>query len=127
MLVEIDETFYSESEINMSISICINLIGILERQILVQFSTTDSYVDTNADLALADMDYASVSINISFVDNTTTCISVQLLNDSILENEEVFKAVLTSTDPAVNITTSTAEILILDSNCELSNKAKAQL
>ena len=104
----------------MSIEVCISLTGTLEREIAVNFFTanislTSSNTDDN-DIALADVDYQSLAISLTFVSNGTMCTTVQLFVDSSLENEEVFVALLTSNDTAVNISSPSAEIFIVDSS-----------
>ena len=72
-------------------------------------------------LPTAPGDYMSSTVDVTFTpsSNTTMCVDIQVFQDGAVEDQEVFTAGLSSSDLAVNFTTtSTASIFISDNDCK---------
>ncbi len=103
------------------VEICIDFLGETEREISLELFTVGS------DTATSGADYLSVSTTIAFsAENTTfaACREILVIQDSILEDEESFLVFISSSDPAVVIGLSSAEVLILDSDRKLEGVRK---
>ena len=115
--VEFAEASYTESEASMSVELCVNLTGQLEREVVVQLSTVDGGDAT------AGEDYLSLTETLTFVEHQESiCRHLVILNDSLIENNEIVMISLSSNDSAVNVTSSTINVLILDSNSKIYTK-----
>ena len=113
MRVEFAELSYTVSEDIMSVELCVNLTGQLEREVMVDLFTTDS------ETATADEDYQSLSQTLTFVEEGLICTNVEITEDLILEDDEVFMASTLSNDLAVIIASPNVNITVLDSNRKL--------
>lgn len=102
----------------MFVEVCVNLTGVLEREVAVEVSTaiTGDINDIAMSPAIGDADFVSVLTNLTFAASGRQCLNVELIVDQILERTEVFHVNLTSSDAAVNFTSSRADIVLLDSN-----------
>ena len=94
------------------VEVCVMLkSGQLGRDVQLQLLTQD-------DTAAADVDY--IMLNFSFLlkpGDSQKCFSVVALDDSVVEGEEVFQAILSSSDPAVVMSSTVAtDIYIQDSD-----------
>ena len=49
-------------------------------------------------------------------DNTMMCVDIQIIDDLICEDDEIFSGVISSTDPDVSIIGSTATVVIADND-----------
>ena len=96
----------------MSVELCVNLTGQLEREVEVQLSTVEG-------VAIAGEDYQNLSQPLTFLEQELICRGLEIFRDFDVENSEEFTASISSTDSAVNITVSTTNITILDSNRKL--------
>ena len=112
--MEFAESTYIAAEADGTVELCINLIGELETQVEVVLFT----VDDNSSLARPDSDYRSTNITIVFGSGSslTECRSMQLIEDSTLENEESFLVNISSENSAVRVLLGTAEVIIGDSD-----------
>lgn len=62
-------------------------------------------------------DYVPMNQLFIFQSNTPMCASVNITDDGVVEDMEVFQVILSSSDPDVNIgTNGTASITILDND-----------
>ena len=112
--VEFAEASYTVSEADMSVELCVNLTGLLERQVSVQILTI-----VGGD-ATAVEDYLPLSEELIFVESESILCSVlEVLNDTFIENAEEAIVSLFPTDSAVIISSPTLSVTILDSNREL--------
>ena len=72
-------------------------------------------------LLSAGSDFEAVSITIVFSNgsavNSSEMFSVSIIDDAVLEEEEIFALVLSSSDPAANIVNDTAVVTITDTDC----------
>lgn len=61
-------------------------------------------------------DFISTSDDLLFlpIGPTESCVQIVLLEDSIVENDEVFSVVLESTDPDVVLSPTSARVTIVD-------------
>ena len=67
----------------------------------------------------ASNDYTAVTAQLTFQPTVTLqCRSVPIINDTILENDEVFSVQLITLDQDVNLTLSTATVTIEDNDSE---------
>ena len=65
------------------------------------------------------MDYSPVTIIVTFAPGQTTAsLSIPILDDSIVETNELFSALLTTTNPNVTLGTDTATVTIQDNDGE---------
>lgn len=63
------------------------------------------------------MDYVPVNQLLTFQSNVLMCTNVNITNDNVVEDMEVFQVILSSSDPDVIIgTNGTASITILDND-----------
>lgn len=91
--------------------------GVLERDITVYLSTADG-------TALSPGDYTALA-NSPLVFNsgdpvgTSRCANVTIIDDEIIEPEQSFLALLTSSDPVYIAPTQQAQVTIIDNDCEL--------
>ena len=58
------------------------------------------------------VNHAELRMTIYSSENITECISVEIINDSDIEEEEEFTLILDTTDPAVNATSRLATVII---------------
>ena len=67
------------------------------------------------------VDYSELHRDIYLnVTNTTFCVDVTIFDDLVLENNEQFNLVLTSTDPDIHVLGEMVTVQISDDDCELS-------
>ena len=73
-------------------------------------------------LLSAGSDFEAVSTTIVFSSgsavNSSEMFSVSIIDDAVLEEEEIFALVLSSSDPAANIVNDTAVVTITDTDCK---------
>ena len=112
--VEFAEASYTVSEASMSVELCVNLTGQLEREALILLSTTDGGAAT------AGEDYLRLTETLTFVEQESIiCSQLEVLNDSFIENSEAVMISLSTNDSAVDVTSASVNVLILDSNREI--------
>ncbi len=97
----------------MSLELCVNLTGQLEREVMVQLFTTDGGDATAGD------DYQSLSQTLTFVEQQSLCRMLDVLRDLNLEDSEILIVSISSNDSAVNISMPNINITIVDSNRRL--------
>lgn len=105
----------------MSVEICVNLTGDLDRVVQVQLSTLDNGTVLPG-LAIPDIDYQSLSTTLDFGEEGLMCRMVQLIPDLFLENVEIFMASIVSVDATASDRTT---VSLLDSNREFKNNCLA--
>lgn len=95
-----------------SVDLCVELIGNLDGQVEVEFTTSGS------NSATVGVDFRSVQTSLIFSAETSKlmCVTVEIVEDFTLETDENFTAVITSTDPAANVTLGTTQVVIVDSD-----------
>ena len=134
MLVSFDQSEYAVTEDNETTIVCIQLQGNLERLVRVNISTSSegiAIVNSNTDLwnvfehfdwsiniTEADLsDYVPLRQELTFSsDALLQCVSISILVDDIVEQDERVIAALASSDIAVSIDQTTATITIMDSD-----------
>ena len=68
-------------------------------------------------LLASGLDFGNVSTILSFSGQISRqCVNTSIAMDGIVEPEELFNVVLETSDPAVNVGTSTAQVEIADSD-----------
>ncbi len=91
-------------------SVCVNVTGQLERQVVISVSISGGSASTGSDHDFP----ASISFNFSSSPDTY-CISFNAIQDAIYESDETFSVRLDSSDPQVNSgAVSTVSILDVD-------------
>ena len=101
-----------------------NLIKLVPQTFLTLPSPLDlaSSCDTLLIFYTAPGDYISVSFPVIFMPDELTnrmlCVNVTIIPDSVVENDEMFRIVLNSSDSAVVLTQSTSTVDIIDSSSE---------
>ena len=98
----------------MSVELCVILNGSLERTVEVQLTTFDSNTSP-FDVADAGTDYQSLSVTLPFQEEGSMCRIVQVVEDLVVENPEVFMVSIESEDAVAVVTTN---VTILDSDSE---------
>ena len=64
-------------------------------------------------------DYTTVTAQLTFQATVTQqCSSISIVDDTILENDEVFSVQLSTLDPDVNLTPSTATVTVENDDSE---------
>ena len=76
----------------------------------------DGNMPISQDVALPELDYRPLSSFLIFSTQGTQCGMVELIEDSTLENEEIFNVTIESD---ITVLLQTAEIILLDSDGEL--------
>ena len=99
----------------MSVELCVILNGSLERTVEVQFTTFNSNT-SRFDMADNGTDYQSLSVILTFQEEGSMCGIVQVVEDLVVENPEVFVVSIESEDAVAVVTTN---VTILDSSGEL--------
>ena len=90
--------------------------GILERNIAVYLSTFDG-------TAVAPGDYTSkANYPLIFYAGSpvgiSQCVNISIIDDLVVEPDQYFSVVLTTTDPVYITPTSLAQVIIADNDCE---------
>ena len=134
VVLSFDKPSYSIPEANVSVEVCVNLIGVLEKAIVANISTSDGSALGKchikqcsglqgfiADLIIAaGVDYTPVSIEIEFNSKVAMqCQAVQVISDTILEIDEMFFVTLEISDPDVLLENNMATIVIEDDDRKL--------
>ncbi len=128
------QSVYLVSEDNGFIEVCVVLDGIIERNVEMEL-TTDNGTATGIKLLKTDLLILIVPNNLDSSDYTSVvsfpliftpsdpigvlmCANITIILDSVVENTESFLVVLSSSDPAVVLTqsTATATVIILDNS-----------
>lgn len=111
--VSFSQDSYTVAEGDNLINICVNLSGVIERNVTVTFTavslTAQGFLD-------GDCDFISVVSNLTFQPGSALqrCTPVIVVNDSILEMDEVFSVILSTRDRAVNFGQESANVTIID-------------
>ena len=64
----------------------------------------------------AGLDYQDIRQNLTFTSEGSQTVSVPILNDTVVENTESFRALLSSSDNFVLIGEDLADVFILDND-----------
>ena len=109
---------YTVNENEGSVTLIVQLLnGELARNVEVELSTGDSTASSSAP---ADYIAPGVSITLRFTPaESTQSVTVQILDDDITELSETFFGLLFTTDSAVYLDPSTANVEIVDNDGEL--------
>ena len=110
--------------------------GTNERDVTVSFSTADSSATGKEATQVVQMclcysgflpastDYATTSQPVTFRPSDTLLnVTVPITDDSVYELQETFSAMLTTTDPGVEITANTASASITDNDSKFAATA----
>ena len=135
---------YTVIESASFVTLCAVLTGLTERDVLVTMTTVQG---TAQGMSLHDLfhirwhnesqcvshpspiyyivsptaaiDYATVTAQLTFQATVALqCSSISIVDDNILESDEVFSVQLSTLDPDVNLTTSTATVTIENNDGE---------
>ena len=115
--VTLEEAVYMVNESDAYVMVCAVLTeGELERDITV-------YVSTSDDTALSPGDYTALAnFPLTFYSGdpmgTSRCTNVTIIDDDIIEPDQSFSVLLSSTDPVYITPTSQAQVVIIDNDCE---------
>lgn len=114
--IDLEHSFYTTTEGDEKLSVCVGLGAEVERDIAVEFTTV-------ADTAHHYYDFLQTDSQLVFKpQNTTICTSIAIMDDESLEDEERFTVEILISDPAVYIAsnttskTSTALVTIKDND-----------
>ena len=92
--------------------------GGLGINIVVQFSINDiSQFVSTADYSVTDL--TAVFLSNETTNNDTTCISINITDDNILESNEMITVEISNTIPALQVLMNTTTVTILDNDSEL--------
>ena len=107
--VTFQEASYSINEADESVMVCVDIEGVLARPITLMLSTIS--------LTALDSDFTPVNQTVITAE-PSTCITVPISNDSLVEEQEVFSVVMSNVngDSAVNILQSNVTVFINDSS-----------
>ena len=111
--VSFSQDSYTVAEGDNLINICVNLSGVIERNVTVTFTTVSL---TAQGFLSGDRDFIPVVSNLTFQPGSALqhCTPVIVEDDSILEIDEVFSVILSTRDWAVNFGQESANITIID-------------
>ena len=115
--IDLERSFYTTTEGDEELSVCVGLGAEVERDIAVEFTTV-------ADTAHHYYDFLQTDSQLVFKPQNTTriCTSITIMDDQSLEDEERFTVEILISDPAVYIAsnttskTSTALVTIKDND-----------
>lgn len=115
--IDLESSFYTATEGDGELSVCVDLGAEVERDIAVEFTTV-------ADTAHHYHDFLQTDSQLVFKPESTTriCTSITIMDDQSLEDEEHFTVEILISDPAVYIAsnttskTSTALVAIRDND-----------
>lgn len=77
------------------------------------YESANKYVLDNIDTATADVELA---MNLTFADNSTQCLNLTIIDDTLVEGMETFTVNLTSVNTEVNVAFRIAEVIIEDND-----------
>ena len=142
MTISLEQSVYSVAEADGFVEVCAVLQGQLARDVNVELrtegDTASEFIDVCMKftypcqsphirtiyfslcvyklLALVQ-DFGDVMTILTFTDQRSRqCVNISIAMDGIVEPEESFNVVLETSDPAVVLGTSTAQVLIADSD-----------
>ena len=108
--IQFNITSFVVSEDSSAVVVTVNRTGVTEGEVAVNFTTVDG-------TAQAGSDYVSTSGTLVFAPGETSkTITVPLLNDSIVENNETFQIALTDPSNSFGLGSSTATVTIRDND-----------
>lgn len=95
---------------NQSTMLCVQHSAVLERQ----FSVNISFEDINT--TIEDFNHEVSVIEFNSNSENTQCILLTINTDDVLERDEEFLALLTTTDEDIDIVNGTVHVIILDTS-----------
>ena len=121
VFVEFSQASFVVSEEYGSTMVCVVLTGALEREVAIQLVTDDNVSIPGTFPALSFVDYQPLFTHVLFNQSGEQCRTLNVFNDSSLENNESIILRISSNDSAVNISAELgrSEVVILDSNRKL--------
>lgn len=106
-MVGFSEVVYPVSESVGNISICIDMVGVSERNVVVNLSR----VDTESEDFLLETNETRLEFQSG---QAQVCVSVMITNDVTVERQETYMLEVTTSDPDVEIFRATATLNIAD-------------
>ena len=129
--VTILQLFYTVSEGDGQVEVCVILRGQTERDITVTVTTMSGTASGRQEtlsievhkkyylLTISDADFSSLTAGLTFTQsldlNQTLCVNITILEDDILETSENFAVLVSSTDSSV-ATGSPSTVVITDND-----------
>jgi hypothetical protein len=123
--VEFTQEVYVVLEGDGLAAVSVRLTGELEREAVITLLSLNngSSHTSEAVAATPGLDYQPISVDLTFEQQTVASQAFNISQDFILESNESIVLNIFSIDSAVNITSPTAEVIILDSNGKITKRA----
>jgi len=133
VIVSLDEASYNVSEEDGFVSGCVVLKGFIERNVVVNLFTEDDTatgiyrvltvpdgLKLNHYLLLEPEDYLAVSVPVIFspdgLRSRMLCGNITILDDTVLENTEIFNVILNTSDTSVEFVQQSSPVNIEDND-----------
>jgi hypothetical protein len=121
--VEFTQEVYVVSESDGLATVSVRLTGELEREAVITLLSLNNGSSSEAVAATPGLDHQPILVDLTFEQQTVASQAFNISQDFILESNESIVLNIFSIDSAVNITSPTAEVIILDSNGKITKRA----
>ena len=135
MNVTFEQQTYAIGEDDGSVTVCVRVTGEFERPVEVNISTEPDSAQGESTLCaclqhfyrcidccvtiIGGSDFISVSEVLTFepsLNGSRLCVMVDVINDSVLEEEQTFFLVLSAADPDIAVQEDSAVVFIMDND-----------